>query len=338
MATCCKISSRESIPTSLPRLRSGGAGSDPRLVWERRLRAFLAGEGLVEVINLPFTSERLNRSFPGLWEKDSPAVALLNPLAKENAAMRLSLIPGLIENLRLNLAQRAAGFHAYHLGKVFRLGAGGEIEERHSLAGLIYGPRARLGLRLGAAEEADFLRCKGLVEGLWAMLHVETAPTWTVETSEFLHPGRAAALHASARKLGYLGQMHPDFCEALGLPPFLIFDLDLDGLLQYAPRRMAFRSLPRFPSVERDFAVVVDHAFPSQRIIDWIAERGEALIETAAVFDQYLGAPIAEGKKSLAYKISYRADERTLTDTEVNALHQKLVEQIGQLFGAQLRS
>jgi len=328
----------EKIPTSLPRLRSGGAGSDLRLAWERRVRAFLAGEGLVEVVNLPFTSERLNRSFPGLWEKDSPAVALLNPLAKENAAMRLSLIPGLIENLRLNLAQRAESFHAYHLAKVFRLGAGGEPEERQSLAGLIYGPRARRGLRLGAAEEPGFLACKGLVEGLWALLHVEAPPAWTVEASGFLHPGRAAALHASARKLGYLGQMHPDFCEEFGLPPFLIFDLDFDGLLQYAPRRLAFRSLPRFPSVERDFAVVVDHAFPSQRIIDWIANRGEALIEAATVFDQYLGAPIPEGKKSLAYKISYRADERTLTDTEINALHQKLVDQIGQLFGAQLRS
>ena len=84
--------------------------------------------------------------------------------------------------------------------------------------------------------------------------------------------------------------------------------------------------------------MVVDRAFPAGQIVDWIKNRGEPLIEAASVFDQYLGAPIAEGKKSLAYKISYRAEDRTLTDSEVNRLHQTLVEQIGQLFGAQLRS
>jgi phenylalanyl-tRNA synthetase beta chain len=109
-------------------------------------------------------------------------------------------------------------------------------------------------------------------------------------------------------------------------------------LLEYAPRQIKARSLPRFPSVERDFAVVVDREFPSQQIVTWINNLGEALIEQIQVFDQYLGTSIPEGKKSLAYKISYRADDRTLTDSEINTLHQKLVEQIGELFGAQLRT
>jgi phenylalanyl-tRNA synthetase beta chain len=109
-------------------------------------------------------------------------------------------------------------------------------------------------------------------------------------------------------------------------------------LLQYAPPRITARSLPRFPSVERDFAIVVEREFPSQQILSWIKNRGEALIQDAAVFDQYLGSPIPEGKKSLAYRISYRADDRTLTDTEVNALHQNLVDQVAKLFGAQIRS
>jgi len=153
-----------------------------------------------------------------------------------------------------------------------------------------------------------------------------------------LHPGRAASLLGNEKKLGYLGQIHPDISDEIGLPPFLVFELDFEGLLQYAPPRITARSLPRFPSVERDFAIVVEREFPSQQILSWIKNRGEALIQDAAVFDQYLGSPIPEGKKSLAYRISYRADDRTLTDTEVNALHQNLVDQVAKLFGAQIRS
>ncbi len=327
----------EKIPTTLPPLRSGGK-KHYRLAWERRMRSFLAGEGFAEVINLPFTSETFNHSFVGLWGDAPTPVAVMNPLAKENAEMRLSLLPGLIENLRLNLAQKAETFYAYHLGKTFRAGPDGESEERQCLAGVMFGARRRLGLRHGDAATAGFLDCKGLVEGVLDLLHGAVPVTWSVETIGILHPGRAAALHLAGRKLGRLGQIHPDVCDEFGLPPFVSFELDFEGLLEYAPRQIAARSLPRFPSVERDFAVVVDRAFSSRQIVDWIENCGETLIEDVSVFDQYMGTTIPEGKKSLAYKISYRAEDRTLTDSEINSVHQTLVEQVGQLFGAQIRS
>jgi len=326
------------IPSTLPLLRSSGGRSDHRLGWERRTRSFLAGEGLVEVVNLPFTTEKLNRVFAGVWDGDASPVAVLNPIAKESTEMRLSLIPGLIENLRANLAQKAESFSAYHMGKVFRLGRDGTTEERQCLGGILYGPRARRGLRTGAEAALGFLDCKGLVEGILDLQRLGETVGWCGETSAFLHPGRAAALVRGDKKLGILGQVHPDVSDELGVPAFLLFELDFEGLLQYAPRRITARSLPRFPSVERDFAVVVEREFPSQQIIGWIKNRGEALIEYVEVFDQYLGSPIPAGKKSLAYKISYRADDRTLTDSEVNTLHQNLVDQIAKFFGAQVRS
>jgi phenylalanyl-tRNA synthetase beta chain len=325
------------IPSTLPLLRPSGGRRDPRLTWERRTRWFLAGEGLVEAVNLPFTTERLNRLFVGLWNGDASPVAVLNPLVKENAEMRLSLIPGLIENLRANLAQKTESFWAYHLGKVFHLGRDG-AEERQWLGGILYGPRPQRGLRTGSETSAGFLDSKGLVEGILDLLGMRETVAWSRATSEFMHPGRAATLAREEKKLGYVGQVHPDVCDELDVPPFLLFELDFEGLLQYAPRQITARSLPRFPSVERDFALVVEREFPSQQVMSWIKNRGEALIEAVEVFDQYLGPPIPAGKKSLAYKISYRADDRTLTDTEVNTLHQNLVGQIATLFGAQVRS
>jgi len=328
----------QKVPSRLPLLRSSGGRSDHHLGWERKTRSLLAGEGLVEVVNSPFTTEKLNRVFPGLWAGEVSPVAVLNPIAKENAEMRLSLIPGLIENLRSNLAQKAESFCAYHLGKVFCLGRDGRTEERQCLGGILYGPRARRGLRTGTETARSFLDCKGLVEGILDLMHMGDPVGWSREALAFLHPGRAAALVRDNKKLGHLGQIHPEFSDEMGVSPFLLFELDFEGLLQYAPRRITARSLPRFPSGERGFAIVVEGEFPSQQIISWIKNRGEALIEYVEVFDQYVGSPIPAGKKSLAYKISYRADDRTLTDTEVNTVHQNLVDQIAKFFGAQVRS
>jgi len=176
------------------------------------------------------------------------------------------------------------------------------------------------------------------VESILNLLRLIERATWLLEGPGVLHPGRVASLQCDDRTVGYFGQIHPDVCDELGLSPFLVFELDFEKLLEYAPRKITTRSLPRFPSVERDFAIVVDRAFPSQRIVSWIKDLNEALIEQVQVFDQYVGSSIPEGKKSLAYKISYRADDRTLTDAEVNAVHQNLVDRMSELFGAQLRS
>lgn len=327
----------DSIPTLLPRVRLTGTKSDPRLESERKLRAFFAGEGLFEAINLPFAAAPDNASFPGIWPGAPAPVAVLNPLAREKAEMRCSLLPGLIENLRLNLAQQTREFSGYHLGKVFRRRSNGESEERYALAGLLYGPRARRGLRRPGERTRGFFEIKGLLEGLLESFRIQPV-LWSAEAVGCMHPGRSAILRFQGESLGYAGELHPEFCDRLGVPPVLLFELDFEKLLEYAPRQITAHALPRFPAVERDVAVVVERDFAARQIIDWIQSLGETLIEHVEVFDQYLGAPIPEGKKSLAYKVSYRADDRTLTDTEVNLLHQSLVERLGKTFGAERRS
>ena len=326
------------IPTTLPLVRNSGGKNDACLVWERKLRTRLGGEGLTEVVNLPFTTGSLNIIFPGVDKRAASAVSVLNPLAKESAEMRHSLIPGLAENLRVNLAFKARAFHAYHMGKVFYVSANREIIERTCIAGLLYGPRARRGLRLGEENPVDFLQCKGIVESILELFHLRDSATWASAQTASLHPGKSAKLLYRETPLGYLGELHPNIAQQLELPSFFLFELDFEKLLEYAPARITINPLPRFPAVERDVALVVDRDFASQHVISWIKGLGEILIEHVEVFDQYLGAPIPEGKKSLAYKISYRAEDRTLTDAEINELHQRLVEQLGETFGAERRS
>lgn len=333
-----RLQGYDRIPTSLPLLRLGGGKPDYRLGWERKCRAFFSGEGLHEVINLPFVSEQLNGIFPGLSAERPQAVLVLNPLAKENAEMRRSLLPGLIENLRLNMAQKSRSFFGYHLGKVFSPGSNGIPVERQWISAVLHGPRPRQGLRLAEESSQGFLPCKGLLEGLFDLFHLRDAMTWSVPCMPFLHPGRSALVCRGEDQIAYLGQLHPDLCDRLELPPVLLFELDFEKLLEYAPRQLTIRALPRFPSVERDVAMVVKGDFAAQRIVDWIQNLGVTLIEHVAVFDQYMGAPIPEGKKSLAYKVSYRAEDRTLTDSEINDVHQGLVEKLTKTFAGELRS
>jgi phenylalanyl-tRNA synthetase beta chain len=329
----------QKIPTTLPILRPTTGKADYQLMWERRLRSFMAGEGLFEVINLPFTNERLNEMFSGLWEGPTSPVPVLNPLVKESAEMRLSLLPGLIENLRLNLAQKAGGFFAYHLGKNSRARTKGEIEEKQCLAGLLYGSRTRKGLRSSDTHRAvTFLDCKGIIEGILDLFHLRESIVWSRANVAVLHPGRSVELLLCDKKLGYMGESHPDVNDQFGLSPLMVFELDFEKLLQYSPRQIRASSLPRYPAVERDFAIIVDQAVSSQQIINRINELGQSLIKGIEIFDEYRGDSIPQGKKSLAYKISYRADDRTLTDSEVNTMHEQVLDHVGKLFQAQRRS
>jgi len=334
-----RLHSYDKIPAALPLVRPRGGASDSRLRWERKIRSFLVGEGLTELIHLPFASDEMNRRFGGVWQEQRAPVVILNPLVQENAEMRLSLLPGLVENLRAHVIQKLKGFYGFDLGKVFSLNPKGSPEEKECLAAILCGKRERKGLRAKEESSLTFLDVKGLVEGILELVGVEQRAAWTNRHApSFLHPGKAASLEIEDSWIGYLGELHPELCEALGLPSFLILELDFEGLVQYAPRQLTVCPLPRFPSVERDLAMVLDDGFPAQRMVSWIKEQfNHSLIEDVQIFDQYKGSPVPEGKKSLAYTISYRAKDRTLTDAEVNDLHRELVSRIGEVFGAQVR-
>jgi phenylalanyl-tRNA synthetase beta chain len=135
-----------------------------------------------------------------------------------------------------------------------------------------------------------------------------------------------------------VGALHPEVEFALGVDtPVWVFELDTDRLLPYCPPQLLFTGLPRFPAVARDVAVVVDEDFASDRVVHFVRQWRPELVEDVALFDAYVGAPIPPGQKGLAYSISYRAADRTLTDDEVNALHAELVAALRRELGVVLR-
>ena len=324
------------IAANLPLIRHQ-AKRDRQLEWERKIRSLLGGKGLTQVVNLTFTSSDMNHRFSGLWDSSRLPVTVLNPLSQDHAEMRLSLVSNLVTNLRAHVEQKAPGLCVFEMGKVFARASAGNHGERLHLAGLCYGYKEQRGLR-SAQQPWTFLDVKGVVEEVLESLGLDQDVTWLDnQASSFLHPGKAAFLSNSGSRIGILGEVHPDLSHQLQVPCFCVFELDLDAMVQYARPDFTVRPLPRFPSVERDVALVVRDTFRADEIVHWVRGNGHSLIEDVRIFDEYRGAQIGEGMKSLAYKISYRSDVRTLTDAEVNEIHQRLVERLAENFGARIR-
>lgn len=324
----------ERIPDSMPLASLEGGRLPERLRGEGAVRQALAGSGLCEAVTLSFASARDNRLFPGL-DRRGDAVRLLNPVSAEEPELRRSLIGGLLAAWRTNRSQGVASVSAFTIGKVFWRDEASR--EAWRLAGILAGNRPEAGL--GTAAAVDFADARGVVENVLDRLHLLERAAWAPLAGEGpFHPGRSAAISVDASPIGVLGALHPDVEAELGVEgPHWLFELDLEGMLAYVPRHVFFQELPRFPAVIRDLAVMVDEGFASDRLIRFVRQAGQSLVEEVGLFDQYAGAPIPAGKKSLAYSISYRAADRTLTDEEVNRVHAELTAAIAAALPVELR-
>lgn len=324
-----RLTGYDAIPATLPAIVAAGPGLGPTHDVEQRLRERLRGAGFDEMVTLAMAGPEDNRDLPGLPELTGAAVALANPTSIDGSELRRSLLPGLLRALDENRRQGASHLAGYAIGRVFARDDD-RYRELATLGMVLWGswPAPAVG---STVRPCDFSDMKGALESVFAELHIDAVRWERVGGSEapHLHPGKAARVEVGGVLCGYLGALHPNLIAARQLEgePW-VAELDLMRVVQYCPRRVIFRPLPRFPAVSRDIAVVVDDEFPAQRFLDAVKEASQPLVEEVRVFDHYTGAPIPAGKKSLAYTISYRAQNRTLTDDEVNVMHDQLVAQL----------
>jgi len=322
------------IPATMP-VASAEAGLLPvRLTWARELKRLLTDYGMHEIVSLSFASARGNEIFPGIGA-DGSAVAVANPISQEECQLRLSLLSGLVAMWKTNRSQGAASVAGFEINKVFW--RSDEFEEGWRLAGLMAGRRVNRGLGLPPA--VDFADAKGVVEAVLDRLRLLDRASWEpLRDHKSFHPGRTASIRIDDDAVGILGCLHPEMEVELDVSGAnWLFELDLERLLAYVPSRLLFRELPRFPAVVRDIAVVVEVDFPADQVLRFVRERGNELVEDIVLFDQYSGPPIPPDRKSLAYSISYRASDRTLTDEEVNRVHAELTTALSLELPIELR-
>lgn len=332
------------------------------LVTEERTRDILVQAGLQEVITYALTTpereallvvaggEARTTDYPVL-SLAGPYVRIANPISAERTVMRHTLLVGLLDVLARNLRhhERVALFE---IGPVFLYPKGITEGTGDAEAALPAEPR-RLGIVLsglagptswseggvpGPQRRADFYDLKGIVEALVAGLHLPQA-TYAPAGHPTFHPGRAATLSVAGEVVGLLGELHPLVREAFDLPDqaVLAAELDLERLLAHVPERYAVRDVLRYPPVTEDLAVVVDEATPAAQVRQVILSAGGELLRRAELFDLYRGGAVPPGKKSLAYRLTYQAEDRTLTDAEVAAIRARIVKRLAQDLNASLR-
>jgi phenylalanyl-tRNA synthetase beta chain len=335
-----RVHSYDAIPLTLIKDVLPPQRSQPGLAGVEQSRDILVGCGLTEVVSYALTSlDSIRRA-----QVDGPPVLpeaymrVANPISQEREFLRQSLLPSMLETLRTNSRYRQR-MALFEIGRVYLPQPDEDLPlEPHRLAIALVGPVAPVSwYDPEEPPQLGWAHLKGIVETLAQRLNVPGlcfAPT----SHPTLHPARAATISLAGNALGIAGEVHPLVCEQFDLPKqtIALLELDLDLLLAARqPRR--YQRISRFPAVLEDIALVVDADLPAQAVEEAIRVAGGELLRQVELFDVYQGEQIPPGKKSLAYALTFQAEDRGLTEDEVLVLYQRIQQHTSATLGAQPR-
>jgi phenylalanyl-tRNA synthetase beta chain len=323
----------DKIPSTPPRGAIGANEFDSVYDQISEVRRILTGLGLHEAQGQTLISKSEVRS-----AKEEEIIALANPLSSDMDVLRPSLLPGLIHSLRHNVARKNYDVALFEIGRVFSQ-ANGQPKEERRVAIALTGQRA-LPFWSGGEREAKFDAhdLKGLVEDLLEQFGLRGIVFGKRDESTPLFLESAAVTLGGKLPLGELGQLLPALAKKYDLrDAVFLAEFNLDLLLSKRNAAKSFKPLPQFPSSRRDVAMLVPEATTHDAVLQTVKQAKPANLEAVELFDVFRGKNVPEGQKSIAYAFTYRAADKTLTDAEVNAAHDKVVEQFRQKLAATIR-
>ena len=304
----------------------GGYSDEQKL--ENAAGAAARALGYSEIITYSFVSPS---SFDAIRiPADSPlrkTVKLVNPLGEDTSIMRTVILPSMLDILSRNFAFKNKGVKLYEIGKIYLPVEGEKLPNEPKR--MIFGTYG---------EHENFFTLKGEVDALLEQLNVHPA-TYVADTKNpSYHPGRCADIMIDGKKLGVIGQIHPLVAEGYGISgEVYVAELDFTGLQSALAPERVFHSLPKFPTISRDLALVCDEAMTVGMLEACIKKAGGKLLRSIQLFDIYRGPGIAPGKKSVAFSLELRADDRTLTDEDTTGVTNAVLEKLKNDLGVTLR-
>jgi len=330
----------DKIPATLPKGAQQGRQSQAQN-FSDKIKFVLTRLGLNEETSFAFASQEM---FDKLQiPKESPlrvAVPIMNPLTDENPLLRTTLLGSILENAARNFSRKNEDVRLFEIAPVFfpkNLPVTELPDEIQKLCGLIMGRREPKGWSQDSAE-VDFYDAKGIVEELFAELSISK---YTVEVGEHyaLHPGKTAVFKKGREVLAVVGEVHPAVAEIFGIgKKVFVFEADVATLLKCAAKKFSFESLPKYPAISRDLAILVDRDVAAGEVEKVIAKSGGKFFNGVTLFDVYTGDRISADKKSLAFAIKFQSNERTLKDEEADEAFKNILSQVEKTFNAELRS
>ena len=335
-----RIHGYEAIPLTLLKDALPPQRSQPLLAGLEQARDVLVGCGLTEIIAYGLSSldsiSRAQVDAPPL--EASAYIKIANPISQEREFLRQSLVPSMLETLRTNSRYRQR-MALFEIGRVYLPQPGAELPlEQRRLAIALTGTVLPASWYDGEAPPYfGWAHLKGMMETLVQRLHVPGV-SFVAAPHPSLHPTRSATLQLAGTTLGIIGEVHPQVCERFDLPAqaVALLELNLDMLLAHRrPRR--YQRISRFPAALQDMALVVDADIPAQTVQETLQAAGGDLLRHVELFDLYQGEQIPAGKKSLAYALTFQAEDRSLTEEEVLQLYQRIQQHAAATLGAELR-
>ncbi len=327
------------VPSTLPSVSVSEAETVPRLALEERIRQLMTGAGYSEIINYSFSSPDSAEAL-GLSPEDERRrfVVIKNPLTEDQSIMRTTLAYGLLETLKKNLHNASFNLKLFEIGRTFFKRHDGELpEEKNILAALAAGKAADD--LWGSKVSVDFYDLKGSLENIFQDLKLDSCRCRTETSEPFLHPGQSCGVYIGDVRVGFLGKAHPEVLKKMDIrSDAYLFEINLDLLGKQTGRRIRYRELSKFPAVQRDVAFVVPESMESEKMLEIVLSQHEDLLENVSIFDIYSGKGLEERTKSLGLRFSYRALDRTLTDAEINSIHNRIVQNTVQQTGAKIRA
>jgi phenylalanyl-tRNA synthetase beta chain len=300
-----------------------------------RVRGALRARGLSEIVALSFCSTADNRRFRGLHEPAADAVCVENPLRSDTGELRRSLLPGLLFARATNVRNGVPRSDLFTVARTFSSST--QLPEIDAIGGLLAGPRRQRAP--GDGGEPTFWDIKGLVDHVATAVGCRTMPSWSpLAARADVHPRAAAEARIGDHVIGYGGEVHPEVLAELDMEgPVLVFELDL-GRLARLPERVTYRPVPRFPASSRDVSLLVGEDLTAGRVLEEMLAAKEPLLESAAVFDEYRGPGLPSGRRALAFRLTYRAEDRTMTDEEVTEAHRGVLNRVVSALGVEPRT
>ncbi|AYC29805.1 phenylalanine--tRNA ligase subunit beta [Paenisporosarcina cavernae] len=334
MEEIARIYGYDQIPLTLPVGESLPGGLSAYQTKRRLVRNYLEGAGMFEAITYSLTSEALVHKYA--LEK-AKTTKLLMPMSEERSVLRQSLVAHLLEVASYNVARQNDSVALFETSSVF---LGNETsdqpyEEEH-VAIVATGKWVDHQWQ-GEQKQVDFYVLKGIVEGLMVKLGLSTYVTYEKGTMDGLHPGRTAIVKLAEITVGYIAALHPKEQKSLDLKETYVAELNLEKLLLFPVKELVYKQVAKFPSITRDIALVVDQDVSAGKLQTIITKTGGELLKSVHVFDLYEGDKMEAGKKSLAFSLTYGNDTRTLTDEEVVAVHETVLEKLKEEANAELR-
>ncbi|WP_066063628.1 phenylalanine--tRNA ligase subunit beta [Neobacillus soli] len=324
----------DNIPMTLPIGSSTPGNLSDYQKKRREVRQYLEGAGLYQAVTYSLTSEDKATQF-ALEQRDTIRLAM--PMSEERSVLRLSIMPQLLEVLKYNSARQNDSLAVYETGAVFLANGVDSLPvEKEHLAGAITGLMLNNSWQ-GEKKAVDFYVVKGILEGMFAKLGLTERVQYVQAQVEGMHPGRTAEILLGSEKIGFVGQVHPNVQKELDLKDTYVFELSLKAVLEANAPVLQYEAIPRFPSITRDIALVVNRETVSGTLREIILTAGAPLLKEVHVFDLYEGDKMEEGKKSIAFSLKYLAPERTLTDEEVTKVHERVLDALKEKAGAVLR-